>query len=180
MKTTNNSETSTNQSSSSSSKTTTPFVEVTKEFNAPLEQVWKACSESELIQQWWGPENYTSPSAKADFRIDGKYLFSMKSPEGVVSWSTGIFKEILPLELIVCSDQFSDEKGNPIPPKEAGVKEDWPGADKLIFSLKFEKINDDHTRIFLVHEGIPASMHDEYVNGWSTSLDKMKKLVEKH
>lgn len=163
-----------------SSLTDTPFVEVSKEFNAPIEQVWKAWAEPELIKQWWGPHHFTSPSAKADFRIDGKYLFAMESPDGQVMWSTGIYKEILPLQLIVCTDQFSDESGNPISAEEAGMEEEWSDTGTLIFSVKFEKLGDDKTRIQLVHEGIPSSMHDDCVEGWSTSLDKMKNLVEKH
>ena len=160
--------------------TDTPFVEVTKEFNAPIDQVWKAWSDADLIKQWWGPENYTSPSTTTDFRIDGKYLFAMESPEGKVLWSTGFYNEILPFKLIVCTDQICDHKGNPISPEEADMDEEWEDVGTLIFSVKFEELGNDRTRIQLVHEGIPASMHDECVEGWSTSLDKMKVLVEKH
>ncbi len=163
-----------------SSFTDTPFVEVTKEFDAPLERVWQAWSDAELIKQWWGPENYTAPSAKTDFRIEGKYLFAMKDPEGKVTWSTGTYTEILPYKLIVCTDQFSDENGKPITPEQAGMEEEWEDISTLVFSVKFEKIDDNRTKIQLVHEGIPASIHDDCVSGWSSSLDKMKKLVETH
>jgi uncharacterized protein YndB with AHSA1/START domain len=162
------------------SMTDTPFVEVTKEFNAPIEQVWQAWSDPEMIKQWWGPEGYTSPSAKTDFRIEGKYVFAMQSPNGKIMWSTGVYQEILKHQLIVCTDSFSDENGNPITPQEAGMDEQWEGADTLIFSVKFDRIDDNNTRIQLVHEGIPESEHDECVEGWTSSLNKMKRLVEKH
>jgi uncharacterized protein YndB with AHSA1/START domain len=158
----------------------TPLVEVIKEFNAPLEKVWRAWSDTEMIKQWWGPENYTAPSANSDFREEGKYLFAMKSPEGKVTWSTGTYNEIFPMELIVCTDQFADKNGNVITPEAAGMSADWKGRDSLIFSVKFVKVDDIHTKIFLVHEGIPESMHDDCVSGWDTSLDKMKKVVEAH
>lgn len=158
----------------------TPFVEVTKTFNAPIERVWETWSNEELVKQWWGPKDYTCPTAKIDFREEGKYLLAMKGPDQKVIWSTGIYKEIFPLELIVCTDSFADEKGNPISPKEAGMEDDWTDAgDTLLFSVKFKKISANQTEIQLVHEGIPASMHDDCVNGWSSSLDKIKTLVER-
>ena len=103
----------------------------------------------------------------------------MKGPDEKVIWSTGVYKEILPHELIVCTDQFSDEKGNPISPQEAGMEGDWEN-NTCLFSVKFEDLGNNQTKIQLVHEGIPESMHDDCVEGWSSSLEKMKKLVEKH
>lgn len=159
----------------------TPFVEVTKTFNAPIEAVWRAWSNADLIKKWWGPKGYTCPSATLDFKEEGKFLFAMKDPEGKVTWGTGIYKEIFPHELIVCTDSFADENGKVISPKEAGMDGDWQDAgDTLLFSVKFTEITNTKTEIQLVHEGIPASMHDDCVNGWSSSLDKMKELVEKH
>jgi uncharacterized protein YndB with AHSA1/START domain len=159
--------------------TEAPFIEISKVFNAPIERVWQAWSEPELMKQWWGPEDFTSPSAKLDFQIDGKYLVAMESPAGQVIWSTGTYLEIFPHELIVCTDQFSDEKGNVISPEDAGMKGDWSN-DPLVFSVKFEALDDNRTKIHLVHEGIPVSEHDDCVSGWNSSLDKMKNLLEKH
>jgi uncharacterized protein YndB with AHSA1/START domain len=36
-------------------------VVVTRVFNAPVEQVWKAWSDAEQVMRWWGPEGFTSP-----------------------------------------------------------------------------------------------------------------------
>ena len=159
--------------------TTSPFVEVTTDINASIEQVWNAWKDTDLIKQWWGPANFTCPFAENDFRIDGKYLYAMKSKEGEEMWGTGVFKEIFPFELIVCTDQFSDENGDVISAEQAGMSEEWHGLDTFIFSVKFTKTSENSTTIQLVHEGIPASMHDECVDGWSTSLDKLKALLEK-
>lgn len=160
--------------------TSSPFVEVSKDINAPIEQVWQAWVDPALIKQWWGPAEFSCPFAESDFRIDGKYLFSMKTPEGNEMWTTGIYKEIFPYELIVCTDQFSDEKGQPISAIEAGMGEEWRDVDTLIFSVKFTKISEDKTNMQLVHEGIPATEHDDCVEGWSTSFNKLKAVVEKN
>ncbi|AUN97379.1 SRPBCC domain-containing protein [Bacteriovorax stolpii] len=157
----------------------TPFVEVTKNFNAPIENVWKAWSDPEMVKQWWGPQGFSCPHAELDFRIDGKYLIAMEDSGGQVVWSTGTYKEIFPNELIVCTDQFADKNGRPISAREAGMGGAWENAEEtLIYSVKFTSLGENKTEIQLVHEGIPASEHDECVSGWSSSLDKMKKLLE--
>ena len=48
---------------------------VTRIIDAPIELVWKAWTDPELIMRWWGPKYYTSPSCKIDFREGGKYIF---------------------------------------------------------------------------------------------------------
>ena len=55
---------------------------VTRIFDAPVELVWKAWTEPERVMRWWGPKGYTSPAASIDFRVGGKYLWAMRSPEG--------------------------------------------------------------------------------------------------
>jgi uncharacterized protein YndB with AHSA1/START domain len=74
--------------------------------------VWKAWTLPELVTKWWGPKGYTSPVAKIDFRVGGKYLYAMISPDGKDIWSTGVYREIAPPERFVATDSFADEKGN--------------------------------------------------------------------
>lgn len=155
-----------------------PLVEVTREFNAPVERVWRAFTDAEQIKQWWGPETFSCPSAKIDFRIGGHYLYAMKDQKDQVTWSTGQFEEIVPNKKIVYTDDFSDDKGNVISPKEAGMPGEWHGT--TFVTLEFFKTDEDTTKLVLTHQGIPGAMHDDCVNGWSSSIDKMQALVERH
>jgi uncharacterized protein YndB with AHSA1/START domain len=155
-----------------------PLVEVTRTFRAPVERVWNALSDPELIKQWWGPTNFTAPNAETDFRVGGKYLFSMQGPDGKVIWSGGDYKEIIPDKKIVCTDHFSDKDGNPITANEAGMTGDWP--KDLYITIELESIGPDQTKMAISHEGIPAEMHDDCVKGWSESVDKLQKLVERN
>jgi uncharacterized protein YndB with AHSA1/START domain len=82
-------------------------------FDAPPELVWKAWTEPDHVMRWWGPETFTSPAVEIDFRVGGKYLFAMQSPEyqdGRTGWSTGVYREIVPFERIVCTMGMADEK----------------------------------------------------------------------
>lgn len=154
-----------------------PLVEVTRQFSAPLESVWQAWTDPGLTKQWWGPEGFTCPEAKIDFREGGKYLVAMKDPDGKVTWSGGVYEEIIPFKKIVNSDYFTDEQGNPISPKDVGMPGEWPEECRI--TVDFVKINESESRINLSAEGIPAEIHDDCVKGWSTSIDKLQRLVEK-
>ena len=40
---------------------------VTREFNAPLEKVWRAWTESSLLDEWWAPRPYKTETKSMDF-----------------------------------------------------------------------------------------------------------------
>ena len=54
---------------------------VTRVFGAPVEQAWKAWVDPEYVMQWWGPEGFTCPVAKMDFREGGTSLVCMRAPK---------------------------------------------------------------------------------------------------
>lgn len=147
---------------------------IVRTFNAPKELVWKAFTEPEHIKKWWGPKEYTSPDCTMDFSIGGKYLTSMMDAQGNKIWSTGVYKEIIPYEKIVCSDSFADEKGNVVSGDHYGM----PGMPKeFTITIKLEEEN-GKTKLTLVHAGMPAGEMQKGANaGWNSSLDKMEALL---
>jgi uncharacterized protein YndB with AHSA1/START domain len=151
-------------------------VEITRVFRAPIERVWAAFSEIDLLKQWWGPETYSCPEAQLDFREGGQYNFAMQSPDQKMSWSGGKILEIVPNQKLVYTDHFTDQKGNAVEAKEYNMPGEWP--EDLYVTIHFEKLGDQETTIKLVHEGIPKEMHDDCVQGWNSSLDKLQRLVE--
>ena len=146
-------------------------------FDAPRELVWKAWTEPERMTQWWGPKNFTSPACKIDFRVGGKYLFCMRSPEGQEFWSTGVYREIVEPERIVYADSFADEKGDPVPASHYGMPGDWP-AETLV-TVTFEE-HEGKTRMTLRHVGVPSGIMSEMAEaGWKESLDKLAESLGK-
>jgi uncharacterized protein YndB with AHSA1/START domain len=145
---------------------------ITRIFDAPRELVWKAWTDPEYLMRWWGPKDFTSPVCKMDFRVGGKYLFCMCSPEGQEYWSTGTYKEIVPLERIVCTDSFADEKGNVIHASQLGMLGDnWPL--ELHVTIIFEDLG-VKTKMILKHVGIPSGQIEEMTGeGWNGSFDKL-------
>lgn len=69
-------------------ETKTRDLVVTRVFDAPVERAWKAWSDSEHVKRWWGPEGFTSPVARMDFREGGTSLVCMRSSEGQDFYNT--------------------------------------------------------------------------------------------
>ena len=44
---------------------------VTREFNAPLPDVWRAFTESNLLDQWWGPSPWHAETKSQESRNIG-------------------------------------------------------------------------------------------------------------
>jgi uncharacterized protein YndB with AHSA1/START domain len=145
---------------------------ITRVFEAPRELVWKAWTERERFMLWWGPKGFTTPFCKIDLRVGGVYHNCMRSPEGKDYWSTGIYREIVPLERIVCTDSFADEEGNVVPATYYGMSADYPL--EMLVTVTFEEI-DRKTKLTLQHAlgPVPATERDLCQQGWSESLDKL-------
>lgn len=100
-----------------------PQIEITYTINAPLELVFKAFTESEHLQNWWGPKGWTFEVAKADFRPGGVFHYSQKPADGDIMWVKFVYSEIVPMEKIVYTSFFSDEEGNIV---RAPFDANWP------------------------------------------------------
>ncbi|GMV91075.1 MAG: hypothetical protein AMXMBFR82_08530 [Candidatus Hydrogenedentota bacterium] len=149
---------------------------ITRVLDAPRERVWNAWSDPNLLQQWWGPEHFTVPVYESDFREGGQYHYCMRSPDGQDYWSIGAYQEIVPMERIVYTDSFADEKGNPVSAAHYGMDGNW--AEELIVTLTFED-RDGKTRFTLRHTGLPEGQHREMCGiGWNESFDKLEALVK--
>ncbi|MGI0009846.1 MAG: SRPBCC family protein [Nitrosopumilaceae archaeon] len=148
---------------------------ITRIFDAPRELVWKAWTDPEHMKRWWGPKDFTAPFCKIDFHVGGVYLFCMQSPDGMNYWSTGIYREIIPLEKIVMTNSFADEKGNIVPATHYGMDGDIPL--EMLVTVTFEE-GDGRTKMTMRHVGIPAGIIRDSNVGWNTSFDKLAESLK--
>jgi len=148
---------------------------VTRIFDAPRELIWKAWTNPRLLMRWWGPKHFTAPVSKIDLRVGGRYLHCMRSPAGKNYWSTGAYREIVPLERLALTDSFADEKGNVVPAAHYEMAGDWPL--ELLVTITLEE-RGGKTTLMLRHEGIPTEdMRDLTYAGWSESFDKLAEIL---
>ena len=157
------------------SSTTAPTqdLEITRVFAAPRELVFKAFTEPERLMRWWGPRPFTSPAARIDLRVGGRYHFCMRSPDGQDFWSTGVYREIVPPERLVYTDSFADEHGNVVPASHYGIPGDHPL--EMLASLTFEALPNGRTLLTLRQTGVPGNA--QAVEGWNSSFDKLAEAL---
>lgn len=105
-------------------------------FDAPVEQVWRAWTDPQLVMQWWGPEGFTSPSAKMDFREGGTSLVCMSSPQFGDQYSTWQYGKIVPRKRIEFIHNLADKNGNKIDPTLIGMPADFPHDLRMLVTFK--------------------------------------------
>jgi len=153
---------------------------ITREYNYPVELVWKAWTDPTLVMKWWGPTDYTSPRCEIDFREGGKYVFCMRAPDmhgGMESYSAGVYKKIVPLERLEFNSYLSDQDGNAIDPVQAGVQADFPRNIEFVieFIAKGER-----TVLKITESGWTEGEMLKYaILGMKQSLEKLAdKMIE--
>jgi uncharacterized protein YndB with AHSA1/START domain len=88
---------------------------ITRVLDAPRALVWKALTEPERLERWWGPKGFTSRVHKLELRPGGVFLYSQRTPDGREMWGKWVYREIVAPERLVSVSSFTDEKGNSIP-----------------------------------------------------------------
>lgn len=86
-------------------------IRVERSFEAPLDIVWQAFTDPVITDQWWAPKPWRAETKSQDFRVGGKWIYSMVSPEGERHWCFFEYKSIDPKKSYSGMDAFSDENG---------------------------------------------------------------------
>ena len=65
------------------------------------ELVWKAMTDPEHVNRWWGPDGFRNEGVIMDFRVGGAWTFEMVGPDGTRYPNHSVFKEITPPSKLV-------------------------------------------------------------------------------
>jgi uncharacterized protein YndB with AHSA1/START domain len=79
---------------------------ITREFDAPRELVFKACTDPNLVPQWWGPRRFSTLVDMMDVRPGGQWRFINRDAEGNEYAFHGVYHEILAPERIIDTFEF--------------------------------------------------------------------------
>lgn len=90
----------------------TSTVNVKREFDASLANVWSAWTEPEILDQWWAPAPWKSKTKRMDFKTGGQRLYAMIGPQGEEHWALADFTSIDPKTNFKYLDAFCDSEGN--------------------------------------------------------------------
>ena len=154
---------------------TTHDMVLTRTFDAPVEAVWRAWTEPDLVKRWWGPTGFTAPLAEMDVRKGGTSLVCMRPPAefgGQDLYNTWTYTTVIPMERLEFVQAFTDADRNPIEPADLGLPPGIPRDAPHV--VTFTALDDGRTEITVRESGYPSPELVELSRGgMEQCLDKM-------
>ena len=142
---------------------------ITRLINAPVELVFKAWTNKEMLAKWWGPDGFTSPVCEIEAKPGGKIYIEMKGPDGKLSPMDGEFHEIIPNERVVFTSAALDENNQRLfEGMNTVTLTEENGRTRLILHVKAGKIRSEGQHHL-------AGMNE----GWSQSIDRLEEYAAK-
>ncbi|WP_104165395.1 SRPBCC family protein [Arthrobacter sp. SX1312] len=71
-----------------------PFIDLDREFDHPVAEVFRAHKEPDLVAQWLGPRRLRLGIDQYDFRTGGSYRYTHTGPDGVDHVFSGVFHTV--------------------------------------------------------------------------------------
>ncbi|HMG68196.1 MAG TPA: SRPBCC domain-containing protein [Chitinophagaceae bacterium] len=134
-----------------------------KVLNAPVKLVWEAWTNAEHLVQWLAPKGMKINVAEHDFRVGGKWKYSMPMPDGTQFVSEGQYLEIVPYKKIVTSADFK--------PMTEGVEL------HVLFEEDGDKTNFTFSVVHATEDYCKQQEKMGFYNGWNSAFDRLDKFV---
>jgi PhnB protein len=145
-------------------------IKIERSFDAPVEMVWSAWTEAELLDKWWGPKPYHVETKSMDFSEGGQWLYAMVGPEGQRHWALRKFQNITPPKSLTYRSLFCDENGN-VSPDATGAT--W--VDTFTESNGVTVVTNDIRVDSLEH--LEAHLKMGFKEGYTAGLDQLEELL---
>jgi uncharacterized protein YndB with AHSA1/START domain len=142
-----------------------PYIDFEREFDAPVEAVFAAHRDPELIKQWLGPNGYEMDIEEYDFSTGGRYRYLHRDPQGGTYAFRGVFHVVRDNEFAIQTFEF----------------EGFPDVVS-IESMTFEDLGSGRTRLLghavypslEARDGMAASGMEK---GMREGYDRLERLV---
>lgn len=70
-------------------------LKIIRRFNAPVNMVWEAWTDTDQVVQWWGPRGFTLTSHSKDLRPGGIWHYTMHGPDGTDYPNKTLYHEVI-------------------------------------------------------------------------------------
>ena len=117
---------------------------ITREFDAPKDLVYKAFTTPELVRQWWTAKRGEMTTCEIDLRVGGKWRYVMQIPDGIEVGFHGEYREIVPNERIVSTEEFEGMPGEASVNTATFTEEDGRTTLEILVQHKSKATRDAH------------------------------------
>ena len=83
-----------------------PYIDTEREFDAPVDAVFRAHRDPDLLRQWMGPDGYEMVIERHDFVTQGGYRFVHRNPEGEEYAFNGTFHTVRDNDFAIQTFEF--------------------------------------------------------------------------
>jgi uncharacterized protein YndB with AHSA1/START domain len=147
------------------SATETPTLRLERTFDAPVEAVFDAWTNPEVLRRWWiADSSWRTPVAEVDLRVGGRYRLSMEDPAAEALHTVlGEYREIRRPDRLVYSWAWEEDEGR-------------IGHSSTV---TVEFIGDEErTTVVLVHSDFTSEeSRDRHRGGWEGCLENLQARV---
>ena len=145
---------------------------VSREFEAPLADVWRAYTEPKLLDQWWGPSPWRAETKEMKFKPGGYWLYAMVGPEGEKHWARMDYLAIDPQKSFDVQDSFADENGV--------INRDMPvSKGRSAFTKTAKGTRVDFKLIYSTEEQLQKIVEMGFEQGITQCMDQLDALFDK-
>ncbi len=135
------------------------YLTLRRTINAPVEAVYAAWTEPEMLRRWLAPGDATVKRAVAEVAVDGMFLIEMQGADGRRWLVRGEYRDVVPCRRLVYTWR-------------------WEGSDvETLLTVEFEPETTGRTRLTLTHSRFAEDeARDLHVRGWTGCLAKLEAL----
>ncbi|MCY3597278.1 MAG: SRPBCC domain-containing protein [Rhodospirillales bacterium] len=135
------------------------FLSLQRTIDAPVDQVYSAWTDPELMRKWFAPGELKVARAVAEVEVGGTFLVEMHGTDGESHLTRGVYREVIPNRRLVHTWQ-------------------WEGSDiESLVTVEFEPGSPSTTQLTLTHSRFADSeARDRHEGGWNGCLLKLSAL----
>jgi len=153
------------------------YVKISRVFDASVEEVWKLWTEPEYVMQWWGPDRFSCPLARINFREGSTSLVSMLAPPafgGQTTYSIWTYTKIVHLQCIEFIQNLANDQGIKQKPADLGMPPDFPMDIRT--TVEFTSIDPRKTEMTVTEFADFGQIEHFAKLGLEQSLDKAARI----
>ena len=135
-----------------------PFIDMSREFDAPRDLLFRAHSDPELIRQWLGPRGYEIVIDHYDCREGGSYRYEHHDPQGNVYGFHGSFHGPQTVDGMVQTFEFEGAPGH-VSLDSVRFEDLGGGRTRIVGHSVFQSVE---ARDAMVDNGMERGMKDGY------------------
>lgn len=143
---------------------------VTRDLAAPVAEVWRAYTEPELLDQWWGPAPWRAETKSMSFRPGGYWLYAMVGPDNERHWARMNYITIDLHRSFAIEDVFCDENGR--------VNTDLPVSEgKMTFTPTASGTRVEFRLVYPTEDALRQIIEMGFAEGITACLDQLEGLL---